>query len=120
MKRDMDLIRKIILASRATDGYLHKLQGVDQETFGYHVWLIRQAGLAECQVDWSVDGPPARPVLAFVERLTWTGQDFADSITDETIWRKATESVVKPAASFTFDILKDVISNLIKAGIPGL
>jgi len=120
MKRDMDLIRKIILAARDTDGYLQGLPGVDQKTFGHHVAWIAEAGLAHCQVQWGGDGPVSTPILAFVERLTWAGHDFADSIKDETIWSKATEMVIKPTASFTFDILKDVISNLIRSSIPGL
>jgi len=37
--------------------------------------------------------------------LTWAGQDFLDAAKDDTLWKKAKETVIKPGASFTFDVL---------------
>ena len=49
-----------------------------------------------------------------LERLTWEGHDFADSIADDTLWKKAKEKVIKPSASWTFAILGEYLKFEIK------
>lgn len=104
MKRDMDLVRQIVLAAR--DAELGKplvsLPDVEPIDFAAHVQLLAEAGLvyAALQPD---NMRPARS--AAVWRLTWAGQDFADSIAEDTIWNRARDAVIKPTAGAAFDLL---------------
>ena len=73
-------------------------------------------------------GPPAsararaaqerRIIAALIWRLTWAGQDFADAISSDTLWCKAKENVLKPAGSWTFDVLKEWLKAEILQGLP--
>ena len=117
MRRDMDIIRQIVLAVRDSDGVVRGLEGVDFEVYAEHVRLLDEAGL----VDASIQTVPQRKVIAaLVWRLTWAGQDFADAISSDTLWRKAKDTVIKPAGSWTFDVLKEWLKSEISQGLPTL
>lgn len=112
MKRDMDVIRAIVLAVRDDHrDRLVKIEGVEPNVFKFHAHLLVEAGLAEGKVHKMNSG-----AVKFVElhRLTWVGHDFADSITDETLWKKAKNRLMAPSLVWTFDILKEVLAGLIK------
>jgi hypothetical protein len=52
-------------------------------------------------------------------RLTWAGHDFADAISEDNVWNKAKEHVLKPTASWTFDILMKYLESLITGNVFG-
>lgn len=116
MKRDMDLIRQIVLAVRDAAGPLNRFDGVDINTFGEHALLLQEAGL----IDASIQVTQHRPTAVIIWRLTWAGHDFADAITDDTLWSKAKDNVIKPAASWTFGVLLEYLKGEITQNIPGL
>jgi len=117
MKRDMDLIRQIVLAANASEGIVNGIEGVSKEQFAAHVQLLDEAGLLVAAIN---GGPKRLPLAAVVYRLTWAGHDFADSIVDDTLWNKAKENVLKPASSWTFGILLEYLKAEIRRNIPGL
>lgn len=121
MKRDMDLIRELLLklesmpARRgdvftippdadevAVSGY-----GVDQ--IGYHLSLIREAGLIELHSSQPMDG------ITF-SRLSWYGHDFLELIRDPKIWER-TKRGAEAAGGFTIDLLKDLATGFIRKQI---
>ncbi len=118
MRRDMDLIRAIILAARECPDLLTGMDGVPSEMFAYHVQIMEEAGFVKAKL--IPNGDKRKSVSATLYRLTCDGQDFADSITDETIWKRAKETVIKPSASWTFDILKAYLKAEIARHIPGI
>lgn len=113
MKRNMDLIRRIVLAvqdlpvgqGRETQA-LNSLDGVEPLEFAAHVQLLEEAGLVMAAVNGGEKRPAAHAV---VFRLTWAGHEFADSIRDDTLWKKVREHVIKPSASWTFATLGEVL-----------
>ena len=113
----MDIIRRIVLAARDSDGPIRNLDGVDFAVYAEHVRLLHEAGLADTHIQTTQQ---RQAVTAVVWRLTWAGQDFADAILDDTLWRKAKEMVIKPAGSWTFDVLKEWLKTEISQGAPTL
>lgn len=120
MKRDMDLIRKILLATADLPygEQLTSLEGVDEEAFVMHVIWLSEAGLVKATAKDGVGPSEAR--YAFVFRLTWAGCEFTDAIRDDTLWNKAKANVLKPGMSFTFDVLKEWLKTEITQGLPTL
>ena len=116
MKRDMDLIRQMLLHARDAAGAVSSMPGVDQELFMEHVKLLHEAGL----VDAAIQEAQHRVRAAIIWRLTWAGQDFASAIAEDTLWRKAKENVIKPMGSWTFGVLLDYLKGEITRGLPGL
>ena len=118
MQRDMDLIRKILFTVRDASEPVIKAEGVEDRIFRYHANLIIEAGLAIGPVSKEI-AEAAVPAFVMLHRLTWEGHDFADSISDDTIWKKAKDTVLKPSASWTFAILKEYLKGEIQKHIPG-
>lgn len=111
MKRDMDLVRKILMVlEKNDDPYgidgLPDIEEYSKEQLSYHICILEEAGLIQ-----------AKPIEQFSMgysdyfsiKLTWQGQDFISAAEDDTIWEKAKEKVIKPGVSFTFDLLKEYL-----------
>ena len=118
MKRDMDLIRRIALATEALrpGEALNKLDGVEEELFAIHAQWMQEAGLLTATLHPN-DGR-AQADFAQIWRLTWTGCEFAEAVRSDTLWKKAKENVMKPSMSFTFDVLKEWLKIEITQGLP--
>lgn len=117
MKRNADLIRAMALAIEdlPPGQNLSKMDGVDAHTFAAHAELMVEARLVDGRILKSYGSEPAAAVIF---RLTWDGCDFLDAARSDTLWRKAKDSVISPAASWTFDILKEWLKTEIENGLP--
>lgn len=121
MKRDLDLIRKILLAMEAEDcGFPEselQIEGFTEEQIGFHVHLLGQAGLALV-----ADSSYAENLLpsAIPMSITWTGYEFLEAAKDDTLWNIAKVKVIKPAGGVAFGVLVDWLKAEVKAnlGIP--
>ncbi len=95
MKRDMDLIRGMVLAIRDHDGQpsATELQSlvcnVDNAVFGYHILLLIQAAMMTAVETGVRKDRHGVTNLA----LTWSGQDFADNIANDGIWASARKTL---------------------------
>jgi hypothetical protein len=89
MKRDINLVRQILLAMEShPSGFApHKftIVGYHQDVIGHHVYLMEQAGLitAVSTTEFGSTSPVAQPLT-----ITWRGHDFLDAVRDETVWSK--------------------------------
>jgi hypothetical protein len=114
LKRDMDLVRTILLETeRQGDNYLAdidlSIEGKSPGDVGYHVVIMHEAGLIEADIRSYLGGEDD----IVVHRLTWAGHEFLDTIRDEEIWRK-TKQGAKDAGGFTLDLLREIAKGLIK------
>ena len=106
MKRDLDLIRKILLALESQEhGFFQEplvIDGHSEEQIGYHVHLLGEAGLLKVGDHTHLQSlsPEAFPVS-----ITWAGHEFIDAAKDESVWAKAKAKVLKPAGGVAFDVL---------------
>ncbi len=96
MKRDMDLIREILLVTEeGIHGFAPRtieIPGYTQEQIGYHVFLLGQAGLANTH-DLEINGdisPRARVI-----NLTWAGHEFLDLARENHTWNTAKDTINK-------------------------
>lgn len=104
MKRDMDLIRKILLAIETHPEYGNwdvpmALGGYSETAVSYHLKLLTEAGLVEARnlkgtTVWAVNG------------LTWAGHEFLEAARDDSRWEKVKRLVWEKTGSLSFDVLK--------------
>ena len=106
MKRDLELIRKMVLtiedSSSAWAPSRMSFAGYSSSEVGYHAWLLIDAGLAKGNVttDQQSDGPEA-----MITSLTWAGHEFADAARDDTRWQKAMGLVKEKGGAVTIAVL---------------
>ena|SRR5712692_1975594 len=117
MQRDMDIVRRILLAVRQAKEPVTSVEGVPPQQFAMHAQILDEAGLVVAALG---GGDNRIAVSAMIYRLTWDGHEFADSIIDDTLWKKAKEHVIKPSASWTFSLLLEYLKAEIRRHIPGL
>lgn len=108
MKRDMDLVRELLLAIENDPKYDGTIKwmpdgpedlgitGHSFEEFAYHLTMMIDAGLIEGKAGMQM------PIFS---KLTWDGHDFLDTIRDPVIWMQ-TKDGVKKAGGFSLDLLK--------------
>ncbi len=107
MKRDMDLVRKILLACEASPtSYapeVIEIDGYDHDQIAYHIGLAVQAGLMT-GIDRTHLGSDTDEWIA--SGLTWDGHEFIEQSRDESIWEKAKKAATAGAGGLSFAILK--------------
>jgi len=117
MKRDMDLIRKLLLQLEELDGTgvspSNLLEGYTGEQIGYHAFLLADAGLAiGCDCSSSSSFLPQYDLNG----LTWNGHEFLDAARNETNWKKAKERF-SGVGGFSLSVLKELLVALMKQQI---
>jgi hypothetical protein len=79
MKRDMDLVRKIVLMLEdhpSGSAPESKIDGYTEEEIGYHLYLLVDAGLADGDIIRVGNETP----VAIINSLKSAGHDFAESV----------------------------------------
>jgi len=114
MKRDLDLIREVLLAIEDFEPEtLSSLQGVSPRDFSgtlpqnlHHITILIDAGYIDKVTE---DLEPT-----FVVRgMTMTGHDFLDAIRDKTVWEH-TKTRLGQAGGWTLDIVLAVAKEELK------
>lgn len=78
MKRDMELIKKILLAIEAADGHVGKapaIEGYSDKQVGFHTWLLVRAGFVAGEEHYGGCATADK-----IEGLTWAGYDYLSQL----------------------------------------
>jgi len=122
MKRDMELVRKILL--KIEEDYVSenirdlKIEGYDLLTVGYHCEMLCDANLLKFYKPIGCDGCSLMTFL--VGGITWDGHEFLDKIRNESTWHTIKEMVITKGLPMTLDVLLKVAPIVIDAKIKGL
>lgn len=107
MRRDLDLVRSILLWIEAQPeghniNWTVAIAGHTDEQIGYHVHLMEQAGLliASDATYSESRSPSAIPVS-----ITWNGHEFLNAAKDSNLWARAKANVIGPAGGVAFTVL---------------
>lgn len=116
MKRDMDLIRKIILwAEEQPPGPLRDItiEGYSDGAIAHHCYLLVDSGLAAGD-DITTSASEFFPEY-FITHLTSAGHDFADSVRNEYVWNEFWEMAKqKGIKSASMDVVKKLLDTQIR------
>lgn len=109
MKRDWDLVRKILQTieegehGNATNPFF--IPGYPHDVVGYHVHLMGEGGLLHA-VDTGHMG--SKSPCAYPLSLTWNGHEFLDAARKDTTWNRATERAKRVGAA-TFPMIQSLL-----------
>jgi len=110
MKRDMDLIRKILLTIEEHDDSIQMnafshLQ-CNVYTLYYHIKLLHEAGFIEGE-----DASSSKWYGFVIHSITWEGHEFLDAAREDTRWQQAKEIAGK-AGMGTLEAMKSILIQL--------
>lgn len=114
MKRDWDLIRRILLKLEEksdSTGFLYStdIPPFDKEKVAYHYDLLYQAGL--------INGEPILTIGCkdfYAQSLTWQGHELLDKIRNDTFWNKIQSTAREKSLDLTLDSVKLIAGKLIE------
>lgn len=120
MKRDMDLVRLILLKIEedyvSTALYNIDIDGYDKETIAYHCRILYEAGFILDYDDYYADDE----LESFaVSALTWEGHELLEKVRDNSRWANIKSIIKGKALPFSIDVLKSVATTLIAAATEG-
>ena len=120
MKRDLDLIRDLLLQiEEKYDGnfgmleinYHGEVGSPEFQKTVEHIYLMGEAGLIEVRDHSHMSGREYSP-----KRMTWWGHDFLDSIRDPEVWDQ-TKKLANKAGAGSLDLVGDIAKGFIKTKI---
>jgi DNA-binding PadR family transcriptional regulator len=114
MKRDMDLVREILLECEKQDGTGRpikvKVEGHSGDEVNYHLVLLKEVGFIEASSVLNTRfGPIVQPI-----RLTWSGHEFLNAARSSKLWDGAKEFALKTTGTLTLEGLKLAIPHVTK------
>jgi hypothetical protein len=110
LKRDMDLLRSILLKVEESDsphGCQVRIPGYSYEQLYAHAKLAEDAHLIEAKFSLDLRN-------FHVLRLTFAGHEFLDEVRNDTRWEKAKALAIKNTGTVTLEGVKIALQLLIK------
>ena len=111
MKRDMELVRKVLLGIQ--DGNPNgPVDGYSEGAIKYHRALVIEALLAQGQVlnDNTINSEI--PAAVILKKLTWEGHDFIDAIESDANWAKVKDYLKEAGKQLTLETIKYAVKQL--------
>lgn len=117
MKRDLDLIREILIfieenAELNENLYLSDFQQLNKplDEIAYQLQLLNDAGFIESKEIKAIG-----LYDCFVDRMTMYGHEYLDSIRNETVWSKTKEKLNVIGGSASLSVVQTLATTVAKA-----
>lgn len=112
MKRDMDLVRQILMQVEEADGPVPYADLVDSEhgmqVVVYHVNLMAAHGLLDAKTEYVMGKQGRFARGGTVQSLTWDGHDYLEAIRNDGVWARTKEAIRASVGSTTMGLIKEV------------
>ncbi len=123
MKRDLDLIRNMLLVIESADPedphvinietFLHLNQ--KPRVISHHIKLLLDSKFIEA------DGPIYIDDIEdfYIERITSAGYDYLDSVRDTRVWSATKKKILPAGGSVALDLVKALATDYLKSLLAG-
>ena len=113
MKRDMELIRELMLEVESQDRDFNyqatRDKGYNDSQINYHLELLIEAELVEGQIIRTYGGSSY-----MIKKLSWSGHEFLDSARNESVWKDTMKTVKEKGGSVAVGILTQLLTSAAK------
>ncbi|SDW79768.1 DUF2513 domain-containing protein [Paenibacillus sp. CF384] len=114
LKRDMDLLRKILLeveehAVGGNNWVPLRFEGFSEIEVTYHVKLLREAGFIQAS------SVPDETRFIRPTRMLWNGHEFLDSIRNDSVWADMKNKIGKDLSTLPITVIGAVALEAAKA-----
>ena len=125
MKREMDLVRKILSVMEDdefylsfSEGFLPKIQDYREEQILYHMKIMAQAGLLHIDSYEIEAGAPGQTITTKSYSISWDGHEFLAAARNDTFWNRAKlemGKVLGGSGRFMLPVLTQLLTSYLKA-----
>jgi Hypothetical protein (DUF2513) len=117
MKRDMELIRELMLAIESRDDTEYWAENLevsgdrDITEIKGHLELLVDAGFIEATVNY--DNGSGSPYI-LIDKISWDGHEFLGNARNESVWKKAMLIVTEKGGGVSVGVLMQVLASVAK------
>lgn len=114
MKRNWDLVRKILLLleelpDTASCLSSNEVEGFHEDDVAYHIYMMKQAGLIEAVCNETL----SEGMFCVAKMLTWEGQEFLSKIRQQSAWNKVKGLIKNKGLDLSYEALKVALGAVI-------
>ncbi|BBM65278.1 hypothetical protein VA249_19240 [Vibrio alfacsensis] len=123
MKRDMELIRKLLMSIEELENPSStaiSIDGYEERVVNYHLYLLIQADLLNGNFDFEGGGNLSIPDYVRIYRVTWSGHEFIDNVRSEDVWNTLKSEFKEVSFSSLTNISKQLVEGFAKKKIESL
>lgn len=118
MKRDMDLVREILIfvseCDESVDACVFVNDNYDLDMVLYTIYLMLDAGFINANISKAFGG---KYLGAEIISLTWEGHEFLDNIKSDKVWEQVKKSIAKTSKSASLYVFKKLAEKIILENI---
>jgi hypothetical protein len=115
MKRDMDLVRQLLIEiEQAAEWPAGKCVAPEEANRTYHLHLLIQAGLVEGEENQVLGEAPPRFLIT---GLTWQGHEFLAASADQDRWFRFKKSAGTALSSIPFPVITRLLTDGIELSV---
>ena len=120
MKRDMDLVRKILLNAEALPPgppLLYRVGEVEDLVLLHHLEMLIEAGLLRGKLSRSQG---SRGDIIGISGLTWEGHEWIETVRSDRVWEETKATLQENDGALTFELAKAVAARVhrVRLGLP--
>jgi hypothetical protein len=112
MKRNLEILREILLATELAQGPFDltdgRIEGHSFADLAHHTELLIEAGLLKGEVVYA--DAQGMPVYVRILRLTWAGHEFLATARDDRAWQEALHACPAGPEAMSFEVLCQVLN----------
>ncbi len=116
MKRDLELIRQLMLSIESRDdvcftGHDINIAGYNISQINRHLQWLCEANLVDGTVGMNAAGGISNVIIS---KLSWEGCNFLDDARNESVWKKTMATVKEKGGSVSFAVLTQLLVSAAK------
>ena len=120
MKRDMDLVRQLLLYFEEAPDFAMKqhiaIDGHTNDEVVYHLLLMAQAGFIDFEASRSSTNPE-RLIGVYPFNLTWFGHEFLARARNEKFWNRAKNKIADAGGGLSVALIQALLESYAKEAI---
>ena len=118
MKRNMDLIRKILFYIEENQKDVSpvdvRIESYSDYEITYHLNLLKEANLVKLSINFV---PDSTGINIWVSRLTWEGHEFLEAAKDINRWESAKKYLIDKVDGSPFTTLQSLLLKMIRGDL---
>ena len=115
MKRDLDLVRQLMLqieALPAAPPVQYRMSEIEDPVLLAHLEMLIEAGLVNGKIARSHG---TRGDVISVSGLTWQGHEWVEMVRSHSLWNEVKSAVLDSGGVLSFELTKAVASKILRA-----
>ena len=114
MKRDLDLVRQILLQIEALPAgppAQYRMSEIEDPVLLAHFELVLASGLVNGKISRSQS---SRGDVISISGLTWEGHEWIETVRSQSVWDETKSTLLDSGAALTYDLTKAVATRILR------